>query len=43
MKKTLILFGFVALFAFVFTSCKSHETCPAYGKVSKQNSIEKRI
>jgi len=34
MKKTLILAALVAFIASI-SSCKMHEKCPAYGKVTK--------
>lgn len=41
LKKIAFTVATVALIATVFSSCKSHERCPAYGKV-KTNS-ESRI
>jgi hypothetical protein len=34
MKKFLAIIATVALFAIILSSCKSHELCPAYGKVN---------
>ena len=38
MKK--LLFGATALFlaAILYSSCKGHETCPAYGKVEAKST-----
>ena len=38
MKKFLAIIATVALFAIILSSCKSHELCPAYGKVGKVKS-----
>lgn len=35
MKKVFLLLAIVTFVGSVFTSCKSHERCPAYGKVNK--------
>jgi hypothetical protein len=34
MKKIAILAGFVMILGLVFSSCKSHERCPAYSQQS---------
>lgn len=41
MKKLLASIATIALFALILSSCKSHELCPAYGKVTKQPTTEK--
>lgn len=38
MKRFLIALAFVSLLAGTMTSCKSHERCPAYGKIEKVNT-----
>lgn len=35
MKKVLLFLAIVTFVGSVLTSCKSHERCPAYGKVNK--------
>ena len=37
MKKVIIFASIFAFVAVVFSSCKSHEKCPAYSKVNTQN------
>ncbi len=37
MKKTFLLFAFVGFLALTVSSCKSHEKCPAYSKVSTED------
>jgi len=38
MKKILIATGTLFLVAVLYTSCKSHETCPAYGSVGTEQA-----
>jgi hypothetical protein len=38
MSKKNILFVFVTALMLVFASCKTHERCPAYGKVNTTKS-----
>jgi hypothetical protein len=33
MKKILLGIAFIGFFSILLSSCKSHERCPAYGKV----------
>lgn len=40
MKKVIIL-AFVFAFVAAFSSCKSHEKCPAYSKVNTHNQHNK--
>jgi hypothetical protein len=37
MKKFFLSFVAVTLIGLAFTSCKSHEKCPAYGKVNTES------
>ena len=41
MKKVIILASVFAFVAVLFSSCKSHEKCPAYSKVNTQNHNNK--
>jgi len=43
MKKVLAFIATIALFALILVSCKSHELCPAYGKVSAKHSTDKSV
>ena len=43
MKKVLAIIATVALFAIILSSCKSHELCPAYGKVDSKSKTEKPV
>jgi len=43
MKKLLAFIATVAIFAIVLSSCKSHELCPAYGKVVKKAPTNKQV
>ncbi len=38
MKKLMIAATALFLVAILYSSCKSHETCPAYGSVEVENS-----
>lgn len=38
-KKVLIATAALFLITLVYSSCKSHETCPAYGKVKSTKNI----
>jgi len=38
MKKLLIVTGTLFLVAVLYTSCKSHQTCPAYGSVDTEQA-----
>ena len=38
MKKLTIATTALFLVAILYSSCKSHETCPAYGSVDTENS-----
>ena len=38
MKKLLVVTTALFLVAILYSSCKSHETCPAYGSVETDNS-----
>jgi len=38
MKKLLIVTTALFLVAIIYSSCKSHETCPAYGSVPTENT-----
>jgi hypothetical protein len=38
MKKVLIALTALFLVAILYSSCKGHETCPAYGKVQNHNT-----
>ena len=40
MKKLLAATTALFLVAILYSSCKSHETCPAYGSVDTENSEE---
>jgi len=42
MKKFLVIFAVVVVMGVVFTSCKTHEKCPAYGKI-EQNQQEQSV
>lgn len=37
MKKVIIIASVFAFVAVLFSSCKSHEKCPAYSKVNTTN------
>lgn len=39
MKKVLIASATLFLIALVYSSCKSHESCPAYGKVDATKNV----
>lgn len=39
MKKVLIASATLFLIALVYSSCKSHESCPAYGKAETTKSV----
>ena len=41
MKKIISFVSAFALVAVLFSSCKSHEKCPAYSKVNTQNQHNK--
>lgn len=43
MKKLLAFIATIALFAIILSSCKSHELCPAYGKVDVKAKTEKQV
>jgi hypothetical protein len=43
MKKLLAIIATVALFAIILSSCKSHELCPAYGKVDAKVKTQKQV
>jgi hypothetical protein len=38
MKKILLVTTALFLVAILYSSCKSHETCPAYGSVDTENT-----
>ncbi len=38
MKKALIAITGLFLVALLYTSCKGHQTCPAYGKVQQETT-----
>ena len=38
MKKLLVVTTALFLVAILYSSCKGHETCPAYGKVQTKNT-----
>lgn len=38
MKKIIIATGALFLVTILYTSCKSHQTCPAYGSVSVEQT-----
>jgi len=38
MKKIFLFIAIATFVGSVFTSCKSHERCPAYGKVNKADT-----
>ena len=40
MKKLLFVTAALFIVALVFSSCKGHETCPAYGKVDSKQTTE---
>ncbi len=42
MKKILVTLALMAFVAAIFSSCKGHERCPAYGKVDK-GQTEKNV
>ena len=42
MKRILTLLAIVMVVCSVLSSCKTHERCPAYGKINKGN-IEKSV
>jgi hypothetical protein len=42
MKKAILVLSVLFLGTVVFTSCKSHEKCPAYGKANTTNSTYKK-
>jgi hypothetical protein len=39
MKKVLIASATLFLIALVYSSCKSHESCPAYGKADTSKNV----
>ena len=39
MKKVLIASATLFLIALVYSSCKSHESCPAYGKAETTKNV----
>ncbi len=39
MKKVLIASATLFLIALVYSSCKSHESCPAYGKADTSKTV----
>ena len=39
MKKVLIASATLFLIALVYSSCKSHESCPAYGKADISKNV----
>ncbi len=39
MKKVLIASATLFFIALVYSSCKSHESCPAYGKAETSKSV----
>lgn len=41
MKKLATVIVLALFVGFAIVSCKSHETCPAYGKKATQNSQDK--
>ena len=43
MKKIIAIIATVALFAVILSSCKSHELCPAYGKVVVKAKTVKQV
>ena len=43
MKKIIAIIATVALFAVILSSCKSHELCPAYGKVVVKAKTAKQV
>jgi hypothetical protein len=38
MRKLMIATGALFLVAILYTSCKSHQTCPAYGSVDTEQA-----
>jgi hypothetical protein len=40
MKKLVIALTSLFLLAVLYTSCKGHETCPAYGEVETETGTE---
>lgn len=38
MKKGYIILALIVLVALGFSSCKSHDTCPAYGSVETEHT-----
>jgi len=40
MKKILIATTGLFLVAILYSSCKGHQTCPAYGKVQQKNTTK---
>lgn len=42
MKKLAVLVVFAAIVSMTVSSCKSHERCPAYGKVTPELQKETR-
>ena len=43
MKKILAIIATIALFAVIFSSCKGHELCPAYGKADVKVITDKKV
>jgi hypothetical protein len=42
MKRKVLLFAVVVAVVSLLASCKTHERCPAYGKINK-NNVEKTV
>ncbi len=43
MKKAILVLTVIFLAGVVFTSCKSHEKCPAYGKANSNSNYKKSV
>jgi len=43
MKKLLAIIATAVLFVVLFSSCKSHELCPAYGKTNAKTKTVKQV
>lgn len=43
MKKVIVIASVLFLAGVVFSSCKSHEKCPAYGKTNSNSLYKKSV
>lgn len=42
MKKVAVILSIVFVLALLLSSCKTHESCPAYGKADIKKKVEDR-